>query len=63
MTVIKGIGKVYMEKLNAEGVYTIADVAAMNEEQIRIMEEKYSFKGDFKESVAHAKQLLEKKAK
>lgn len=63
LTVIKGIGKVYMEKLNNEGIYTIADVAAMNKEQIQMMEEKYSFKGDFKESVAHAKQLLKKKAK
>ena len=33
----------------------------MNEEQIATIEEKYSFKGDFKESVAHAKELLESK--
>ena len=63
LTVIKGIGKVYQEKLNSEGIYTIEDVANMNDEQIQMMEEKYSFKGDFKESVADAKRLLKKKAK
>jgi len=59
LTKIKGIGKAYQEKLNNEGFYTYADVAGMNEEQIQMMEEKYSFKGDFKESVAHAKELAE----
>ncbi len=59
LTKIKGIGKVYMGKLNDEGFYTYADVANMTEEQIQVMEEKYSFKGDFKESVAHAKELAE----
>jgi len=58
---IKGIGKAYQEKLNNEGIYTIEDVANMSDEQIQMMEEKYSFKGDFKESVAHAKELLEAK--
>ena len=52
-----------MEKLNSEGIYTIKDVANMTEEQIQMMEEKYSFKGDFKESVADAKKLLTSKAK
>ena len=61
LTVIKGIGKAYQEKLNNEGIYTIAEVAAMNDEQIQMMEEKYSFKGDFKESVADAKRLLQQK--
>ncbi len=61
LTKIKGIGKAYMQKLNDEGIYTFADVANMSEEQIAMMEEKYSFKGDFKESVAHAKQLAEGK--
>ncbi len=61
LTKIKGIGKAYMQKLNSEGIYTFADVANMSEEQIAMMEEKYSFKGDFKESVAHAKQLAEGK--
>ncbi len=62
LTKIKGIGKAYMEKLNSEGIYTIKDVANMTEEQIQMMEEKYSFKGDFKESVADAKKLLTSKA-
>ncbi len=61
LTKIKGIGKAYQAKLNSEGIYTYADVANMTEEQIQTMEEKYSFKGDFKESVAHAKELLESK--
>ncbi len=63
LTKIKGIGKVYMEKLNSEGIYTYEDVANMTEEQIQMMEEKYSFKGDFKESVADAKKLVKAKAK
>jgi len=57
LTKIKGIGKAYQAKLNSEGVYTFADVANMTQEQIDVMEEKYSFRGDFKESVAHAKEL------
>jgi large subunit ribosomal protein L22 len=61
LTKIKGIGKAYQAKLNSEGIYTFEDVANMNEEQIATMEEKYSFKGDFKESVAHAKELVESK--
>ena len=61
LTKIKGVGKAYQAKLNSEGIYTYTDVANMNEEQIQTMEEKYSFKGDFKESVAHAKELLESK--
>ena len=61
LTKIKGIGKVYQEKLNSEGIYTFEDVANMSEEQIQMMEEKYSFKGDFKESVAHAKEIVESK--
>jgi small subunit ribosomal protein S2 len=59
LTKIKGVGKVYQGKLNGEGFHTFADVANMTEEQIQVMEEKYSFKGDFKESVAHAKELAE----
>jgi len=63
LTKVKGIGKAYMEKLNNEGIHTIEDVAKMTKEQIQMMEEKYSFKGDFKESVADAKKLLQAKAK
>ena len=57
LTKIKGIGKAYQAKLNSEGFFTFEDVANMNDEQIAMMEEKYSFKGDFRESVAHAKEL------
>jgi len=57
LTKIKGIGKAYQAKLNSEGIFTYEDVANMSEEQIATMEEKYSFRGDFKESVAHAKEL------
>ena len=63
LTKVKGIGKVYMGILNEMGIYTYADVAAMTPEQIDIMENEHSFKGDFKESVADAKKLSESKAK
>ena len=63
LTKVKGIGKAYMEKLNSEGIFTYEDIVNMTEEQIQMMEEKYSFKGDFKESVEDAKKLLEAKAK
>ncbi|CAA6818672.1 MAG: SSU ribosomal protein S2p (SAe) [uncultured Sulfurovum sp.] len=57
LTKIVGVGKVYQGKLNDEGFYTFDDVANMNEAQIQVMEEKYSFKGDFKDAVASAKEL------
>jgi len=58
LTRIKGIGKVYAGKLNDEGIYTFADVANMSDEQIQMMEEKYTFRGDFRESVADAKNIV-----
>jgi large subunit ribosomal protein L22 len=58
LTKIKGIGKAYQQKLNDEGIYTYEDVANMSDEQIAMMEEKYSFKGDFRESVADAKNFV-----
>jgi len=58
LTKIVGIGKAYEAKLNAEGIHTFADVANMSDEQIAMMEEKYSFKGDFKDSVADAKNFV-----
>ena len=61
LTKIKGVGKAYQEKLNNEGFFTYEDVANMNEEQIQMMEEKYSFRGDFKEAVASAKELSQSK--
>jgi len=58
LTKIKGIGKVYEGKLNDEGIFTYEEVANMNDEQIAMMEEKYAFKGDFRESVADAKNFV-----
>ena len=58
LTKIKGIGKVYQGKLNDEGIYSFDDVANMNDEQIAMMEEKYTFRGDFRESVADAKNFV-----
>ena len=61
LTKIKGVGKAYQEKLNSEGFFTYEDVANMNEEQIQMMEEKYSFRGDFNDAVASAKELSQSK--
>ncbi len=58
LTQVKGIGKVYQGKLNDEGIFTFDDVANMTDEQIAMMEEKYTFKGDFRESVADAKNFV-----
>jgi large subunit ribosomal protein L22 len=58
LTKIKGIGKVYAGKLQAEGIETFEAVANMSQEQIDMMEEKYSFKGDFKDSIADAKNFV-----
>ena len=57
LTKIAGVGKVYQGKLNDEGFHTFSDVANMTAEQIQVMEDKYSFKGDFKDAVASAKEL------
>ena len=57
LTKIAGIGKVYQGKLNDEGFYTHADVANMSQDAIKTMEEKHSFKGDFKDAIASAKEL------
>lgn len=58
LTKLIGVGKAYAQKLNDEGIYTFADVASMTDEQIATMEEKYSFKGDFKETIADAKNFV-----
>lgn len=58
LTKIKGIGKVYSGKLNDEGIFTYADVVGMSQTQIDTMEEKYTFKGDFKDSIEDAKQFV-----
>ncbi len=62
LTKIKGIGKVYAGKLQAEGIETFEAVANMTQEQIDMMEEKYSFKGDFRDSIADAKNFVKKEA-
>jgi len=58
LTKISGIGKVYQNKLNDEGIFTCADVANMTQAQIDTMEEKYTFKGDFKDVIADAKNFV-----
>ncbi len=58
LTKLVGVGKAYQEKLNSEGIYTFADVANMSEEQIATMEEKYSFKGNFKDTIEDAKSFV-----
>jgi len=58
LTKISGIGKVYQGKLNDEGIFTYEDVVNMTKEQIATMEEKYTFKGDFKDSIKDAKNFV-----
>lgn len=48
----------YAGKLNDEGIFTYADVVNMTQEQIDMMEEKYTFKGDFKDSIEDAKNFV-----
>lgn len=58
LTKVAGIGKVYASKLNDEGIFTYADVVNMTQAQIDTMEEKYTFKGDFKDAIADAKNFV-----
>jgi len=58
LTKIAGIGKVYAGKLNDEGIFTYADIVNMTQAQIDTMEEKYTFKGDFKDAIADAKNFV-----
>jgi large subunit ribosomal protein L22 len=58
LTKVAGIGKVYQGKLNDEGVFTYADIVNMTQKQIDTMEEKYTFKGDFKDAIADAKNFV-----
>lgn len=58
LTKVAGIGKVYAGKLNDEGIFTYEDVVNMTQEQIDTMEEKYTFKGDFKDSIEDAKNFV-----
>jgi small subunit ribosomal protein S2 len=57
LTKIAGVGKVYAGHLTTAGITTFAQVAAMSEEEIQVMETKHSFRGDFKDAVASAKEL------
>jgi len=57
LTKIVGVGKVYAGHLRDAGITTFAQVAAMTDEEIEMMETKHSFKGDFRDSVASAKEL------
>jgi len=58
LTKVAGIGKVYQGKLNDEGIYTYADIVNMTQAEIDVMEEKYTFKGDFKDSIEDAKNFV-----
>jgi len=58
LTKVAGIGKVYQRKLNSEGIYSYEDLAGMSQAQIDVMEEKYTFKGDFKDSIEDAKNFV-----
>ncbi len=58
LTKVAGIGKVYQAKLNDEGIFTYADIANMTQDKIDIMEEKHTFKGDFKDAIADAKNFV-----
>ena len=58
LTKVAGIGKVYQGKLNDEGIFTYADIVNMTQAQIDTMEEKYTFKGDFKDAIADAKNFV-----
>lgn len=47
LTKIKGLGKVFAEKLNAEGVTSFAQIAAMSDADVAAMEEKLGATGKF----------------
>ena len=59
LTEMKGLGKVMAEKLEAEGVTTFAQIAAMSDADIEALEEKIGAKGKFEKNewVAQAKDL------
>lgn len=59
LTKMKGLGKVMAEKLEAEGVTTFAEIAAMSDADIEALEEKIGAKGKFEKNewVAQAKDL------
>ncbi|MEM1088043.1 MAG: 50S ribosomal protein L21, partial [Pseudomonadota bacterium] len=59
LTVMKGLGKVFAEKLNAEGITTFAQIAKMKKADIEALEEKIRAAGKFEKNdwVAQAKDL------
>jgi len=59
LTKMKGLGKVMAEKLEAEGVTTFAQIAAMSDADIEALEEKIGAKGKFEKNewVAQATDL------
>ncbi|MDG1825248.1 MAG: 50S ribosomal protein L21 [Henriciella sp.] len=59
LTVMKGLGKVFAEKLNAEGITTYAQIAKMSAKAVADLEEKIGAVGKFEKNdwVAQAKDL------
>ncbi|MEM7493553.1 MAG: 50S ribosomal protein L21 [Pseudomonadota bacterium] len=59
LTVMKGLGKVFAEKLNAEGITTFAQIAKMKKADVEALEEKIGAAGKFEKNdwVAQAKDL------
>lgn len=59
LTKMKGLGKVMAEKLNAEGITTYAQIAALTDDEIAALEEKMSATGKFEKNdwVGQAKDL------
>lgn len=59
LTVMKGLGKVFAEKLNAEGITTYAQIAKMKAKDVEALEEKIGAAGKFEKNdwVAQAKDL------
>jgi large subunit ribosomal protein L21 len=59
LTVMKGLGKVFAEKLNAEGITTYAQIAKMSAKAVADLEEKMGAAGKFEKNdwVAQAKDL------
>ena len=59
LTVMKGLGKVFAGKLEAEGITTFAQIAKMKKADIEALEEKIGAAGKFESNdwVAQAKEL------
>lgn len=55
LTAIDGIGKTYAQRLNAGGVYTFADLAALSPDAIREIVQLKTWQGDPEEWIAEAR--------